>query len=146
MGVLHQSYETGENVPKWIFILRFVLGLSLILKGYNFIKDNQQLQHSFAESGFLKNATWLISVIPWLHLIGGILILVGLFTRLASVIQIPILFGAVIFVNLKDTGGADLPFSFLILVLVVVFTFVGAGNLSMDNSFRKPLIDDRNNS
>ena len=138
MGLLHQSYQTGENVPKWIFILRIVLGLSLILKAYNFF-TNTQLETYFTESGFLQSAGWLVAVIPWIHLIGGILIMVGLFTRLASLVQIPILFGAVIFVNLKSGGIADLPFSFLILVLVIVFSFVGGGAYSMDNSFRKPI-------
>lgn len=139
MGLLHQSYQTGENVPKWIVILRIVLGLSLMLKAYNFFRDQVELTQNFAETEFLSKLDWAIAYIPWIHLIGGLLILVGLFTRLASLIQIPILFGAVIFVNLKQTGGSDLPFSFLILVLVIAFSFVGGGYLSLDEAYRKPL-------
>ena len=76
---------------------------------------------------------------PWVNLVGGVLLTVGLFTRLAALVQIPLMFGAVLFVNLKDTATADLPFSFLILVLVVVFSFIGGGYFSMDDAYRKPL-------
>ena len=142
MGIMHQSYRTGENVPKWIFILRIVLGLSLIWKAFAFFKDASELETYFRETSMLKNLVWMTAVIPWFHLIGGILILVGFFTRMAALIQIPILFGAVIFVNLKEGlygSQTALPFSFLILVLVIAFSFVGGGYLSMDNKFRKPI-------
>jgi uncharacterized membrane protein YphA (DoxX/SURF4 family) len=142
MGIMHQSYRTGENVPKWIVILRVVLGISLILKAITFFNNAGDLEKSFAENSMLKDLTWLMGVIPWVHLIGGILILVGFFTRLAALIQIPILFGALIFVNLKEgfyATNSDLPFSFMILVLVIAFSFVGGGYMSLDNVYRKPL-------
>lgn len=140
MGLLHQTYQTGENVPKWIFILRIVVGLSLILKAYNFFNNREVLENAFHGSGFLSSTSWLIPLIPWVNLVGGIMLVVGLFTRLAAMVQIPLMFGAVLFVNLKDTATADLPFSFLILVLVIVFSFVGGGYFSLDNAYRKPIL------
>ena len=139
MGLMHQTYQTGENVPKWIFILRIVVGLSLIIKAFHFFNNPVILENSFANSGFLHSTAFLIPIVPWINLIGGILLVVGLFTRLAAAVQIPLMFGAVLFVNLKDTATSDLPFSFLILVLVVVFSFIGGGHLSLDNAYRKPL-------
>jgi len=142
MGIMHQTYSTGENVPKWIVILRVVLGISLIYKSMAFFKSASELENYFAEQEMLKNMTWLTNVIPWVHLVGGILIVFGLFTRMAALVQIPILFGAVIFVNLKQGlygSSSDLPFSFLILVLVITFSFVGGGYYSLDNTYRKPL-------
>ena len=50
MGLLHQTYQTGENVPKWIFVLRIVVGLSLILKAYSFFNNPAILQNAFAGS------------------------------------------------------------------------------------------------
>ena len=143
MGLLHQSYQTGENVPKWIFILRIVVGFSLILKAYTFFSKPDILQNAFNASGFLSATAWLIPLIPWVNLIGGILLAVGLFTRLAALVQIPLMFGAILFVNLKDTANADLPFSFLILVLVVVFSFIGGGYFSLDDMYRKPLVTEQ---
>jgi uncharacterized membrane protein YphA (DoxX/SURF4 family) len=90
----------------------------------------------------LKNALWMISVLPWIHLIGGILIIVGLFTRLASIIQLPILIGAVFFVNLKNGlygDQSDLPLSILVLVLVIFFSIEGSGYISLDYVLRKPI-------
>ncbi len=139
MSLLHQSYQTGENVPKWVFILRIVVGLALILKAYTFFNNPTILNNAFANSGILKSTNFLIPLVPWVNLIGGILLTVGLFTRLAALVQIPLMFGAVLFVNLKDTATADLPFSFLILVLVVVFSFIGGGYFSLDDAYRKPL-------
>ncbi len=142
MGLLHQSYSTGENVPKWVVILRIVLGFSLLLKGVKFISQSSELQSHFADISILKSMPWLISVIPWVHIIGGILIVLGLFTRIASLVQVPILFGAVILVNLKGGlygGVSELPFSLIVLVLVIVFSFIGGGYLSLDDKFRKPI-------
>lgn len=73
------------------------------------------------------------------------MILLGIYTRLMSLIQIPLVLGAVVFVNLQDgakVGQSELPFSFLMLVLVIVFFIEGGGYMSMDNHFRKPLRED----
>jgi len=70
------------------------------------------------------------------------LIFLGLFTRLFSLIQVPILLGAIVFVNMTESAkGAqsELPFSFLMLVLVIVFFIEGGGFMSLDNYVRKPL-------
>lgn len=70
------------------------------------------------------------------------MILVGLLTRFMSLIQIPIVLGAVVFVNVIETTKveqSELPFSFLMLVLVIVFFIEGGGYMSLDNYLRKPL-------
>lgn len=73
------------------------------------------------------------------------MILAGLFTRLSCLIQIPVLFGAVILVNIKQdvySGESDLLFSFVILVLLIFFFVEGGGPLSLDNFLRNPLKKD----
>ena len=62
-----------------------------------------------------------------------------------SLVQIPIILGAIVFVNMFETekgAQSELPFSFLMLVLVIVFFVEGGGYMSLDNKFRKPLKDD----
>ena len=44
----------------------------------------------------------IIHYISLAHLAGGFMLIVGIVTRLAAAIQIPILFGAVFFVHLQD--------------------------------------------
>lgn len=142
MSLLHQRSFSGKNVPNWVVILRIVLGVCLIYKGIDFIQHKDQLEAYFAQSDTLKKLTWSIGMLPWIHIIGGIFILLGLLTRAMSLIQIPFVLGAVVFVNINDEAkGAqsELPFSFLILVLVIVFFIEGGGFMSLDNYLRKPL-------
>ncbi|HMK02843.1 MAG TPA: DoxX family protein [Ferruginibacter sp.] len=140
MGLLHQMNEwSAKHHPKWLVILRVALGLCLFIKGFEFIQNSVILSDVISQTPFIKNATWLASLIPWLHLLGGSLILVGLFTRLSCLIQIPILLGAVFFVNARQgiiSGGSDLMFSVIILILLVFFFVEGGGPISMDNYFR----------
>jgi len=145
MSLLHQRSLSGKNVPNWVVILRVVLGVCLIYKGFDFIQHKDQLEAYFVQSKALKSLAWTINMLPWIHIIGGAMILVGLLTRLVSLIQIPIVLGAVVFVNMTEAAKveqSELPFSFLMLVLVIVFFIEGGGYMSLDNYIRKPLNDD----
>lgn len=149
MSLLHQKSWSGKNIPHWVVIVRIVLGVCLIYKGIDFMQHKDQLDTVFADNKIIKNFMWMIKLLPWIHIIGGIMILVGLLTRLMCLIQIPIVLGAVVFVNIRSSmaegaSGAEseLPFSFLILVLVIVFWVEGGGYLSLDNMIRKPLKTD----
>ena len=143
MSLLHQKSWSGKNIPHWVVIVRIVLGICLIYKGFDFIQHKDQLVAYFNDTKMLRSFAWTIGFLPWIHIIGGIMILVGLLTRFMSLIQIPIVLGAVVFVNLNDQAAkgaqSDLPFSFLMLVLVIVFFIEGGGYLSLDNYIRKPL-------
>ena len=142
MSLLHQNSYSGKNVPNWVAILRVVLGVCLIYKGIDFIQNKDQLINYFEHSSTLKNLTWSIGVLPWIHILGGIMILFGLLTRLMSLIQIPIVLGAVVFVNITEAAKvqqSELPFSFLMLVLIIVFFIEGGGYMSLDNYIRKPV-------
>lgn len=140
MSLLHQSYKTDENVPKWIVIIRLVLGFSLILKAVKFFGSSAELSAYFQETALLKNFVWAIPIVPWVHIVGGILICAGLFTRLTCLLQLPILIVAVFFINLKNGlygGESDLPLSILVLVLTIFFSFEGGGHYALDNVWRK---------
>ena len=70
------------------------------------------------------------------HFIGGLLLTIGLFTRLAALAQIPILAVAVFIVHRQDglfAMGQSLEFSALVLFLLVVILVSGAGRLSLDH-------------
>ena len=145
MSIMHQRSWSGKNVPNWVAIVRVVLGVCLIYKGIDFIQNKDQLESYFMQSSLLKNLVWSVDLLPWIHIIGGIFILVGFFTRFWSLIQIPIVLGAVVFVNITETAKvaqSELPLSFLILVLVIIFYIEGGGYMSLDNYIRKPLHDD----
>jgi putative oxidoreductase len=67
------------------------------------------------------------------HIVGGILMVLGLFTRFACLIQIPILITAVIFVNTKGEmmrPYSELFLSIIVLFLLIYFLIVGNGQWS----------------
>lgn len=138
MSLSHQMNEwSSKHHPKWLVVLRVGLGLCLLIKGFEFIQNSVLLPSLLSQVSFVSGASWLSSFIPWVHILGGSLLLVGLFTRLSCIAQIPILVGAVFFVNAKQgMYGSDLLFSIIILLLLVFFFIEGGGPLSMDNYFK----------
>ncbi len=97
-----------------------------------FISDPQKLtQLAGSEQNF-----WMYSYITVVHCVGGFLLTIGLFTRLAALIQIPILLGAVFFVHLSKgflASGQSLELSVMVLFLLSVFFLFGSGELSVDS-------------
>src|SRR6266487_2761804 len=125
MRFLHQINDRSiKHQPKWLVFIRVALGLCLLAKGISFIRSSTILQTIFTTSSIPKSFSWLAYFIPWAHLCGGFLIVIGLFTRIAVLVQIPILLGAIIFVNTKAgvySGESDLLFSIIVLVLLLFF-------------------------
>jgi uncharacterized membrane protein YphA (DoxX/SURF4 family) len=142
MNLLHQMNEwSSKHHPKWLVVLRAALGLCLFIKGVGFIQNNVILTEIVSQSTLIQKAPWLNTLIPWLHLLGGVMILVGLFTRFWCLVQIPILIGAIIFVHTKQglfAGESDLLFSIIVLLLLAFFFIEGGGPLSLDNFLRNP--------
>ena len=147
MGAVHQIETwSARHHPKWLVVFRVALGLCLFIKGIQFIYNSILLDRIFAGSAFLSNFSWLSAIIPYVHLLGGALLVPGLFTRFICLIHIPILLGAVFFVNIKQgffSGGSDLLFSIVILLLLCLFAIEGGGRFSLDHRyFNKHLADE----
>ncbi len=134
--------STGSNQPKWLTVLRIALGIIILLKGISFFKDSAGLQAMVQNPGFdiiNNNAGVVAFFITYLNLLGGFFIVVGLFTRWISLLQIPILIGAIIFVNSEagmNLSNPDLALSILVLILLTVFVVKGSGPFSADEFFR----------
>jgi putative oxidoreductase len=128
--------------PKWLDAIRIVLGIFLFLKGLEFVNNMEALTNVINNSGFLGSisAGILAHYVVFAHIVGGILISFGLLTRFACLIQIPILLGAIIFVN--ASGGifkphAELWISILTFLLLAFFFVEGSGPISIDEYMRK---------
>jgi uncharacterized membrane protein YphA (DoxX/SURF4 family) len=117
-------------------LIRIYLGIGLFVRGWLFITDASVLVGLLAgagESSFASAA--LVHYVALVHLGGGLLLAFGLLTRVAALVQIPVLVGAVFFVHLNDgllAAGQSLEFSALVLFLLVVLFFHGSGRLSLD--------------
>ena len=143
MEKLHQFIDWAEAHPKvWLDCIRIYLGLGLFIRGV-FIITNTRAE-------FIRDLVsrfefpWLVTAgmlhyIALAHLVGGLMLTVGLLSRIAAWAQIPILIGA-IFVHRGDGlmgGGQSLEFSGLVLFLLIVFAISGTGPLSVDNGMPK---------
>ena len=140
MRYLHQINDWSiKHQPQWLVFIRVALGLCLLAKGISFIRNSTILQTILATSSIPKSFSWLAYFIPWAHLFGGFLIVIGLFTRMAAILQIPILIGAIIFVSTKTgvyIGESDLLFSIIVLVLLLFFVVEGSGSYSVDKQIK----------
>lgn len=134
-----EKWSTTHH-PRWLVFLRVILGICLTLKGISFMNDSVSLESMLAETRMGATNGWLPIVITWLHLLGGFFIIVGLFTRLSTLLLIPVLLGAVLFINLPRgifAPGSEFGFSLAILLLLIVFFIEGGGPLSLDDYFRR---------
>ncbi len=125
--------------PKWIDVVRIFFGLFIFYKGISFIQNNDELMSLMQGSMFAAFAKLsVIHYIAFSHLVGGLLIAVGLITRVAVIFQLPILIGAVFFINFPQgfSGNAELELSIMTLLLLVVFLFYGSGKVSLDEYMR----------
>jgi putative oxidoreductase len=145
MNVINKVERWGDvHRYKWLDFLRIALGLLIFFKGIALISNNEASQALILEnsvygfSGLM--ASLIIHIVAFIHLVGGILITIGLVTRFAVVIQIPILLGAIFFVNLAkgfSMLNSELWLSVVVLLLLVVFWIVGSGPLSADESMKR---------
>ena len=86
----------------------------------------------------------LAHYVVFAHILGGPLIFFGLFTRIVSCIQLPILIGAVFMVNapkgfLSIGQHMELWSSIVVLIGLIVFMVFGAGRYSIDAKRRKEM-------
>ena len=133
MNFLQRFEQWGDaHHPKWLDIIRILLGIFLCYKGIDFLQNASALTGPLSTKTSFGNFTVIIlgHYVTFAHILGGILLVLGLFTRFACLIQIPILLGAIIFINsAKDVFRpySELFFSILVLLLLIYFLIVGNG-------------------
>jgi putative oxidoreductase len=135
-----QRFTTWADTHRdnWLDCVRIYLGLALFARGLLLITNTTTpfMVDLMQRSGvsWLTNGV-LMHYVMIAHFVGGLLLTIGFLTRLAALVQIPILFGAVFFIHRQDglfALGQSLELSALVLFLLVVFLIAGAGKLSLD--------------
>jgi putative oxidoreductase len=141
------KYWGDLHHPKILDIIRILLGLFLIGKGYIFLNNSGYLRYLIIENRAIQQSPEIISAlidyVTYIHLVGGFLIFLGLFTRLWALLNLPIVFGAVFFVNITSPFvNSELWLSILVLALLFLFVVIGSGPLSLDRLLSSTKIDD----
>jgi putative oxidoreductase len=138
MNLIHKIEVWGDtHHPKFLDVIRVALGVFLLMKGIAFMENSTSLKTLIEDQNavFFSPAVlmFLVYYVTFAHLVGGAMVALGTFTRFASILQIPIVLAAVFL-----TGFFISPVNYMLwpsiaaLVLLVLFTVIGSGPLSLD--------------
>jgi putative oxidoreductase len=145
MNVITNVERWGNSHrPGFLDIFRIVLGIFITYKGLQFITHMDELKMTTAGITQWFAGAALAHYIVFAHILAGPLITFGLFTRIACYIQLPILIGAVIFVNypkgfMSIGNHMELEISLIVLAGLITFIIFGAGKFSIDEKRRKEM-------
>ena len=139
MNLVQRLEQWGDrHHPKWLDFLRIALGVFLCLKGVEFATNMSSVMGLM--TGAMPFSSFMMVLIShyivFVHTMGGFLLATGLLTRFACIIQIPILLGAILFINLSPAmmqPFSELFLSILVLGLLIFFLIIGSGPWSLDN-------------
>ena len=141
MNYLQRLENWGDHHhPKYLDILRIALGIFLCFKGIEFARNSTLFNEMVGSQVPFDSLLQLLigHYVIFAHTMGGFLLAIGLLTRMAAAVQIPILIGAIIFVNSDLTNHfTALLLSILVLGLLVYFVIIGSGPWSVDYAMEK---------
>ena len=143
MNVITKIEDWGNSHrPGFLDFFRIVLGGFITYKGALFAQNIEGLEMSIQGTNMHFLGVVVAHYVIFAHLLGGPLLAVGLFTRIMSFIQIPILLGAVILVNapkgfMSVGNHMELEVSVVVLVGLITFMIFGAGKFSVDEKRRQ---------
>jgi putative oxidoreductase len=132
MNYIQRMEHWGDaHHPKWMDLIRIALGVFLLWKGVEFADNMNKLM---ALMGNLPFGNFMMIILAhyvlFAHILGGVLLTTGLLTRLACIIQIPILLVA-LFLNIFNQFS-EISLSLLVLALLIYFLIIGSGRWSLD--------------
>jgi len=130
---LKSSIEANRDVL--LDVVRIYLGVALMAKGVAFFQNMSGFIELMPYKTDAAPAVLLAHYVIVAHVIGGLMLALGLMTRVAAAVQLPILFGAAFFVHWNEglfQPAQNLELVFLVLFLLLVITLAGAGPLSLD--------------
>src|ERR1700742_349073 len=135
MNMVQRVEHWGDtHHPRWLDIVRICLGVFLCYKGIDFLMNMGTMLALLTNRMSFGSFTEMLmgNYISFAHILGGILLILGVLTRFACLLQIPVMLGAVFFVN----SSLYRPFSetvlaILILLLLILFLVVGNGPVQL---------------
>ena len=147
MNVISNVEDWGNSHrPSFLDFFRIILGCYITYKGLYFVTHIDTLEITASGINTYFAGLTIAHYIVFAHILGGPMILVGIFTRFACLIQLPVLIGAVFLVNspkgfLSIGQHMELWTSLLVLIGLIVFMIFGAGRFSIDARRRRDLLE-----
>lgn len=131
-----------RRAPAWIDLFRIIVGVYLFYKGYQFTVDFDSLTEGISSMDLVFMTIPAAHYVHFSHLIGGILIAFGAYTRTCCALNIPILMGAVVFnYQMFPTAEDHMEIGVAIGILVALIGLfaLGGGRFSLDELRRRDM-------
>jgi putative oxidoreductase len=145
---MRKAGGTSATQPWGVLLLRLVIGAVYVMHGYLALAllGPHTLAGYIARMGY---PSALGTVLAWYliaaHLVGGVFIIIGLWTRWAALANIPPMASAVLLLHLPQgffmkplspTSVGGYEFSLTVLVATIALVFLGSGAVSIDSARR----------
>ncbi|HAW50731.1 MAG TPA: DoxX family protein [Flavobacteriales bacterium] len=128
MKDLLNKLEAKQNMA--YAYIRIFLGMALAIRGVILISNPDKMSVLVSEEHMYLG----YAVVAMVHLVGGVFLAIGFYPRLASLLLIPVLLGAVFVVHAGEglmTAGQSLELAVMVLFLLVVYAVFGPGPLAI---------------
>jgi uncharacterized membrane protein YphA (DoxX/SURF4 family) len=133
LSSLLRRLETNRHLV--LDAIRVYLGAGLFFRGLALLLTDTGLQQLVGGAAPSLTTSGVAVYVTTAHVVGGAMLAVGLYTRLAALVQLPILAGAVLLVHWQDgllSANQSLEFSALVLFLLGLVALFGGGRWSLD--------------
>ena len=136
LAVRSLSKWTNAHTYYSLDLLRVVLGIFFFMKGLEFVSQIHILTELITPLRGYGGSMLALHYVAPAHLVGGVLIAVGLLNRWALLVQVPILLGAIL-INFVGTMVLDnLILAIVALLFTIFFIFYGSGKHSVDYALK----------
>ena len=138
MAVLITKLNRWANAHTNLFTdgLRILFGIFIFYKGIMFLDQTDYLYKMFITVSGKGAYFVLVHYVAMAHFCGGLLIILGLLTRWATLVQLPILVGAVTVNFIGAMHTMNLVQAVISFFICAFFLFYGSGKHSLDKKFR----------
>lgn len=138
--MIHSVVHRFNNPDLGVLLLRVALGVVFIFHGWQKVGAMEQVIGFFATLGF---PAYLAYAVAWIEMIGGALLIGGLFVRYAGLALAVIMAVAVYSVHLQNgfsisAGGYE--FAALLGLGALALFFLGSGRYSIAAMMKRPQV------
>ena len=141
MDFIYKLEKWGDNHhPNWLTVIRVILGFTISTVTFLYIHDHREVRELMNTGHATLFSSTLAFYMILVGVIGGLLIALGLITRIAVLFQLPVLLFAIISPDLRSGLlfiYSNLPFTILIFLLLLLFFVEGSGRISLDDYIRR---------
>lgn len=137
MNLLHRIEAWGDrHHPRWMDIVRIALGVFLVYKAIEVLNNMSDMITLMEGNTNFGDFAYVLAVhyAVFAHLLGGVMLIFGVMTRFACLIQIPVLLGALFFLGSNRDllqPYSEIIISLVVLLLLIYFLVVGNGPWSV---------------